>query len=48
MAEGRTYLRTAEWIVVFLGLLLTVTVMGINLARDGLRDTLDPKLRRRP
>ena len=47
MAEGRTYLRTAEWIVVFPGLLLTITVMGINLGGDGLRDALDPKLRRR-
>ena len=47
MAEGRMYLRTAEWIIVFPGILLTVTVMGINLAGDGLRDTLDPKLRRR-
>ncbi len=47
MAEGRTYLRTAEWIVVFPGILLTITVMGINLGGDGLRDALDPKLRRR-
>ena len=47
MAEGRTYLRTAEWIVVFPGILLTITVMGINLGGDGLRDALDPRLRRR-
>ena len=47
MAEGRTYLRTAEWIVVFPGILLTMTVMGINLGGDGLRDALDPKLRHR-
>ncbi len=47
MAEGQMYLRTAIWIAVFPGILLTVTVMGINLAGDGLRDTLDPKLRRR-
>lgn len=47
MAEGQMYLRTAVWIAIFPGILLTLTVMGINLAGDGLRDTLDPKLRRR-
>ena len=45
MAEGRAYLRTAEWIIIFPGLLLTLTVIGINLAGDGLRDALDPRLR---
>ena len=45
MAEGRAYLRTAEWIIIFPGLFLTLTVIGINLAGDGLRDALDPRLR---
>ena len=47
MAEGRMYLRTAAWIVLYPGLFLTFTVIGINLAGDGLRDILDPKLKHR-
>ena len=46
MAEGRTYVMIAFWILLFPGLFLTVMVLGINLLGDGLRDTLDPRLRR--
>lgn len=47
MAEGRSYIEVAVWMITFPGLALTLTVLGINLAGDGLRDALDPKLRRR-
>lgn len=47
MAEGRTYVRIAFWIVLFPGLCLAATVLAINMIGDGLRDTLDPKLARR-
>lgn len=47
MADGRNYLSRAVWIILFPGLFLTFTVLGINIAGDGLRDKLDPKLRRR-
>lgn len=47
MAEGRTYVQIAFWIILFPGLLLALTVLAINLLGDGLRDTLDPKLARR-
>ena len=47
MAEGRNYIRRAVWVIFFPGLFLTLTVLGINLAGDGLRDNLDPRLRRR-
>ena len=47
MAEGRNYISRAVWIIFFPGIFLTLTVLGINLAGDGLRDTLDPKLKRR-
>ena len=47
MAEGRTYVQIAFWIVLFPGLCLALTVLAINLVGDGLRDTLDPKLARR-
>ncbi len=47
LALGRTYLQTAVWIAFFPGLVLTITVLAINLVGDGLRDALDPKLSRR-
>src|SRR5215469_15215526 len=47
MAEGRTYFQIAVWIVLFPGLFLAITVLGVNLLGDGLRDALDPRLRRR-
>jgi peptide/nickel transport system permease protein len=47
MAEGRTYVQIAFWIILFPGLCLACTVLAINLVGDGLRDTLDPKLAHR-
>ena len=46
MAEGRSYVMIAFWILLFPGMFLTVMVLGVNLLGDGLRDTLDPRLRR--
>ena len=48
MAEGRQYMREAPWIITIPGMLLMVTVMGLNLLGDGLRDVLDPRLRLQP
>jgi peptide/nickel transport system permease protein len=48
MAEGRQYMQDAPWIITIPGLLLMVTVMGLNLLGDGLRDVLDPRLRLQP
>ena len=48
MAEGRQYMREAPWIITIPGLALAVTVMGLNLLGDGLRDVLDPRLRLQP
>lgn len=42
LAEGRTYLQTAWWISVVPGLAILLTVLGLNLMGDWLRDTLDP------
>lgn len=42
LAEGRTYLQTAWWISVFPGIAILLTVLGLNLLGDWLRDTLDP------
>lgn len=42
LAEGRTYLQTAWWVSVFPGLAILLTVLGLNLLGDWLRDALDP------
>jgi peptide/nickel transport system permease protein len=45
MAEGRQYMREAPWIIAIPGAALAITVMGLNLLGDGLRDVLDPRLK---
>jgi len=44
LAEGREYMIDAPWIMIFPGLAITVTVLGLNLLGDGLRDALDPRV----
>ena len=46
IAESRQYLPENWWFVTFPGLAILVTVLGFNLFGDGLRDLVDPKLRR--
>lgn len=46
VAEGRNYLLGAWWLATFPGLAIVITVLAFNLAGDGLRDALDPRLRR--
>jgi len=46
LSEGRSYINRAPWLTIFPGLAIFVTVFGINLLGDGLRDIFDPKLRR--
>ena len=43
LSEGRDYMRLAPWISVFPGLFILLSVLGVNLLGDGLRDTLDPR-----
>jgi peptide/nickel transport system permease protein len=45
MAEGRDFMRDAPWIIAIPGVALMITVMGLNMLGDGLRDVLDPRLR---
>ena len=47
IGQGRTFFQRAIWIMIFPGVFLSMTVLSINLVGDGLRDALDPKLRRR-
>ena len=42
LADGRTYMQTAWWITVFPGFAIMMTVLGLNLVGDWLRDNLDP------
>jgi peptide/nickel transport system permease protein len=44
--EGREYMRAAPWVATFPGLAILITVIGWNLFGDGLRDALDPRLKR--
>jgi peptide/nickel transport system permease protein len=46
IAESRLYLPGCWWFATFPGLAIMVTVMGFNLLGDGLRDLVDPRLRR--
>ena len=46
IAESRTYLPRAWWYATFPGLAILITVMGFNLLGDGLRDIVDPRIRR--
>src|SRR6266404_864527 len=47
MAEGRSLFQVAAYIILFPGMMLSLTVLAINLLGDGLRDALDPRLARR-
>ncbi|HWI83454.1 ABC transporter permease [Ramlibacter sp.] len=42
LADGRTYMQTAWWVTVFPGVAIMLTVLGLNLLGDWLRDRIDP------
>ena len=44
IAEGKDYIREAAWITLFPGIAISMTVLGLNLLGDGLRDVLDPRM----
>jgi dipeptide transport system permease protein len=46
LASAREFILRAWWVVTFPGLAILITVLAINLVGDGLRDALDPKLKR--
>jgi peptide/nickel transport system permease protein len=45
LADGRLYLQQAPWLVLYPGGAIMLTIFGLNLLGDGLRDLLDPRLR---
>ena len=46
LADARSLIRSMPWVVTFPGLAILITVLAFNLFGDGLRDALDPKLKR--
>lgn len=46
LAEAREFVGSAWWVITFPGLCILVTVLAFNLMGDGLRDALDPKMKR--
>ena len=47
MAEGRSLIQIASYLIIFPGICLSITVLAVNLLGDGMRDALDPRLARR-
>ena len=47
MAEGRSLIQIAGYLLLFPGICLSLTVLAVNLLGDGMRDALDPRLARR-
>jgi len=45
VADGRVYMQYDPWIILCPGLMIVITVLGLNLLGDGLRDILDPRAR---
>ena len=46
LADAREFVLRAWWVVTFPGLAILITVLAFNLMGDGLRDALDPKMKR--
>ncbi len=46
LAESQTFIALAPWLALFPGVAIVLAVLGLNLMGDGLRDLLDPRLRR--
>jgi peptide/nickel transport system permease protein len=45
IASERDFLETAPWVMIFPGLAIVISVLGLNLLGDGLRDVLDPRMK---
>jgi peptide/nickel transport system permease protein len=46
VSAGRSFFRNYPWQILFPGVVIFITVLSINLFGDGLRDALDPKLKK--
>lgn len=45
LSDARSYIQQAPWTLIFPGVAIMLTVLGFNLMGDGLRDTLDPRMK---
>jgi peptide/nickel transport system permease protein len=45
LASGRTFMRDYPYIVIAPGMAIFFSILALNLLGDGLRDTLDPRLK---
>ena len=43
LSEGRAYMQSAPWLMIYPGLAIFITVVVFNMLGDSLRDILDPK-----
>jgi peptide/nickel transport system permease protein len=46
MSDGKDYFQRAPWVLTLTGLSICVALLGLNLIGDGVRDLMDPKLRK--
>ena len=46
LTDARSFLTRAPWLLLFPGLAISITAIGFNLLGDGLRESLDPRLKR--
>jgi peptide/nickel transport system permease protein len=46
LTDARSFLTRAPWLLIFPGLAISITAIGFNLLGDGMRESLDPRLKR--
>jgi peptide/nickel transport system permease protein len=46
LTDSTKFLRQAPWLILFPGMVIAITAVGFNLVGDGLRESLDPRLKR--
>ena len=46
LSDARQYLRVGPWIAIFPGLIITILILGFNLFGDGIRDIIDPRMKK--
>jgi len=46
LAAGRNFIRDNSYLTLFPGLAIMITVIAFNMLGDGLRDAMDPKLKK--
>ena len=47
ISQARSYIDIGPWLAMFPGLAMCITVIAVNLIGDGLRELLDPRMKRR-